>query len=156
MMKGRKIIEKSEVVAVIKSAEFEYIPDRPDDSHFYNNKKYAEAIGKIVLNVHVSVVNSRRGGRLLLHKKEEIAKFLKAYGIDYGLSVDQKQLASLKNNMLVLAEVYSNRVKRQAKGEHVHPDSSEFVKVYDSDDEDVYDRVINEYKSYVNLGGQHT
>jgi hypothetical protein len=148
-VKGRKIIESSEVVAVIKSAEFEYIP--ASDDSFYNNKEHNEAKGKIVLNVNFGIANSRRGGRLLLHKKDEVARFLKAQRIDYGLYVDQKQLASLKNNMVVLKEVYSNRVKRQAKGEHVHPDSSEFVKVYDFEDEEVYDEVKGGYRKYVNL-----
>jgi len=139
-VKGRKIIEEVETIAVIRDAQFEFV-----------NAHHGQEIGKLVLNVAFRIANSRRGGRLLLHKNEELINFLHKQNIDYGFSVDQKQLASLKNNMIVLKEVYENREKRQAEGEHVHPKSSEFVKVYDSDDEEVYDRVKGGYKSYVNL-----
>jgi hypothetical protein len=141
-MKGKKIIEEAEAIGVIRSAEFVYV--NPDYKGQPNS-------GKLVLDVAYKIVNSRRGGRLALHSKEDLDKFFLAYGINYGFSVDQEQLGRLKNNLMVLHEKYENREKRQAKGEWVHPVESSFVKEYDIDDESVYDFKKEEYKKYENL-----
>mgnify|MGYP006928180981 FL=1 len=148
-MKGRKIIEEAEAVGVIKSAEFMFINLAPEEPYL-NNPAIANE-GKLVLDVEYGIVNSRRGGRLHLHSKEELVKFFSAYGMDYGYHIDQKDLRGLKNNMLVLQEQYVDRVKRQALGEMVHPAKSSFVKKYDVEDESVYDSVKHGYKKYQNL-----
>ena len=142
MMKGRKIIEEAEAVAVISSAEFVYV--NPDYKGQPNE-------GKLVLDVAYKIVNSRRGGRLALHSKEDLDKFFFAYGINYGFSINQEQINRLKNELMVLHERYENREKRQAQGEHVHPVESSFVKEYNIDDESVYDNEKEEYKKYQNL-----
>ena len=141
-MKGKKIIEEAEAVAVIRSAEFVYV--NPDYKGQPNE-------GKLVLDVVYKIVNSRRGGRLALHSKEDLDKFFLAYGINYGFSINQEQINRLKNELMVLHERYENREKRQAKGEWVHPVESSFVKEYDIDDESVYDFKKEEYKKYENL-----
>tara|TARA_R110002020_G_scaffold127240_1_gene285503 strand:- start:1375 stop:1815 length:441 start_codon:yes stop_codon:yes gene_type:complete len=141
-MKGKKIIEEAEAVAVIRSAEFVYV--NPDYKGQPNE-------GKLVLDVAYKIVNSRRGGRLALHSKEDLDKFFLAYGINYGFSINQEQINRLKNELMVLHERYENREKRQAKGEWVHPVESSFVKEYDIDDESVYDFKKEEYKKYENL-----
>ena len=141
-MKGRKIIEEAEAVAVISSAEFVYV--NPDYKGQPNS-------GKLVLDVAYKIVNSRRGGRLALHSKEDLDKFFLAYGINYGFSINQEQINRLKNELMVLHERYENREKRQAQGEHVHPVESSFVKEYNIDDESVYDNEKEEYKKYQNL-----
>lgn len=142
MMKGRKIIEEAEAVAVIRSAEFVYV--NPDYKGQPNE-------GKLVLDVAYKIVNSRRGGRLALHSKEDLDKFFLAYGINYGFSINQEQINRLKNELMVLHERYENREKRQAQGEYVHPVESSFVKEYNIDDESVYDNEKEEYKKYQNL-----
>ena len=141
-MKGKKIIEEAEAVAVIRSAEFVYV--NPDYKGQPNE-------GKLVLDVAYKIVNSRRGGRLALHSKEDLDKFFLAYGINYGFSINHAQINRLKNELMVLHERYENREKRQAKGEWVHPVESSFVKEYDIDDESVYDFKKEEYKKYENL-----